>query len=80
MLDAARVRAVESWLRTRGRYTDTPPDFEESVRYLLKRIPKLLDDMETLITVAFSEQDGGTDGPMPGRWLIIVPMKTPISV
>jgi transglutaminase-like putative cysteine protease len=25
--DAARVRAVETWLRTRGRYTDTPPDF-----------------------------------------------------
>jgi transglutaminase-like putative cysteine protease len=25
--DAARVRAVEAWLRTRGRYTDTPPDF-----------------------------------------------------
>jgi len=26
--DAARVRAVETWLRTRGRYTDTPPAFE----------------------------------------------------
>jgi transglutaminase-like putative cysteine protease len=25
--DAARVRAVESWLRSRGRYTDSPPDF-----------------------------------------------------
>ncbi|MEN8161223.1 MAG: DUF3488 and transglutaminase-like domain-containing protein [Myxococcota bacterium] len=25
--DAERVRAVEAWLRTRGRYTDTPPDF-----------------------------------------------------
>ncbi len=25
--DAARVRAVETWLRTRGRYTDTPPAF-----------------------------------------------------
>jgi transglutaminase-like putative cysteine protease len=25
--DAVRVRAVETWLRTRGRYTDTPPDF-----------------------------------------------------
>jgi protein-glutamine gamma-glutamyltransferase len=27
--DAARVRAVETWLRTRGRYTDTPPAFGE---------------------------------------------------
>jgi len=25
--DAARVRAVESWLRSHGRYTDSPPDF-----------------------------------------------------
>jgi hypothetical protein len=25
--DAERVAAVESWLQTRGRYTDTPPDF-----------------------------------------------------
>jgi transglutaminase-like putative cysteine protease len=25
--DAARVRAVERWLRTNGRYTDSPPDF-----------------------------------------------------
>jgi len=25
--DAARVRAVETWLRTRGRYTDSPPAF-----------------------------------------------------
>jgi len=25
--DAARARALESWLRQRGRYTDTPPDF-----------------------------------------------------
>ena len=25
--DAARVRAIESWLRNHGRYTDTPPDF-----------------------------------------------------
>jgi transglutaminase-like putative cysteine protease len=25
--DAARVRAIETWLRTRGQYTDTPPDF-----------------------------------------------------
>jgi transglutaminase-like putative cysteine protease len=25
--DAARVRALESWLRQSGRYTDTPPDF-----------------------------------------------------
>jgi protein-glutamine gamma-glutamyltransferase len=25
--DAARVRAVESWLRANGRYTDAPPDF-----------------------------------------------------
>jgi len=25
--DAARVRAIESWLRKRGRYTDAPPDF-----------------------------------------------------
>jgi protein-glutamine gamma-glutamyltransferase len=28
--DAARVRAVESWLRTNGRYTDSPPDFGDS--------------------------------------------------
>ena len=25
--DVARVRAVESWLRSQGRYTDSPPDF-----------------------------------------------------
>jgi transglutaminase-like putative cysteine protease len=25
--DAARVRALEGWLRERGRYTDAPPDF-----------------------------------------------------
>ena len=25
--DAARVRAIETWLRTRGRYTDSPPAF-----------------------------------------------------
>jgi transglutaminase-like putative cysteine protease len=28
--DAARVRAVESWLRANGRYTDSPPDFGAS--------------------------------------------------
>jgi transglutaminase-like putative cysteine protease len=27
--DVARVRAVESWLRSNGRYTDSPPDFGE---------------------------------------------------
>ena len=28
--DAARVRAVESWLRSHGRYTDSPPDFGDA--------------------------------------------------
>jgi transglutaminase-like putative cysteine protease len=28
--DAARVRAVETWLRTQGRYTDAPPDFGQT--------------------------------------------------
>lgn len=28
--DAARVRAIESWLRSRGRYTDSPPDFGDA--------------------------------------------------
>jgi transglutaminase-like putative cysteine protease len=39
--DAARVRAVESWLRTNGRYTDSPPDFGASASplegFLLER-------------------------------------------
>jgi protein-glutamine gamma-glutamyltransferase len=28
--DAARVRAIESWLRGHGRYTDSPPDFGDA--------------------------------------------------
>ncbi len=28
--DAARVRAIESWLRSRGRYTDSPPAFGDA--------------------------------------------------
>jgi NADH-quinone oxidoreductase subunit C/D len=43
-------RLTVAYARIGGLSADVPPDFEDSVRYLLKRIPKLIDDMETLIT------------------------------
>ncbi|MFI5168092.1 MAG: NADH dehydrogenase (quinone) subunit D [Thermoanaerobaculales bacterium] len=43
-------RLTMSYVRIGGLSFDVPPDFTESVRYLLKRIPKLLGDTEKLIT------------------------------
>ena len=43
-------RLTMSYVRIGGLSHDVPADFVESVRYLLKRIPKLVGDMETLIT------------------------------
>ncbi len=43
-------RLTMSYVRIGGLSHDVPPDFVESVRYLLKRIPKLIGEMETLIT------------------------------
>ncbi len=43
-------RLTMSYVRIGGLSLDAPPDFEASVRFLLKRIPKLIDDMERLIT------------------------------
>ncbi len=43
-------RLTVSYVRIGGLSFDTPPDFEDSVRYLLKRIPRLIDDTERLIT------------------------------
>jgi NADH-quinone oxidoreductase subunit C/D len=43
-------RLTVSYVRIGGLSFDAPPDFADSIRYLLKRIPKLIDDMETLIT------------------------------
>ena len=43
-------RLTMSYVRIGGLSHDVPHDFAESVRYLLKRIPKLIGDMETLIT------------------------------
>ncbi|MGE5236705.1 MAG: NADH dehydrogenase (quinone) subunit D [Acidobacteriota bacterium] len=44
------ARLTMSYVRIGGLSVDTPADFEEAVRYLLKRIPPLIDDMEKLIT------------------------------
>ena len=43
-------RLTVSYVRVGGLANDTPPTFEEAVRYLLGRIPKLIDEMEKLIT------------------------------
>jgi NADH-quinone oxidoreductase subunit C/D len=43
-------RLTMSYVRIGGLSHDVPHDFADSVRYLLKRIPKLIGDMETLIT------------------------------
>ncbi len=43
-------RLTMSYVRIGGLSFDVPSDFEDSVRYLLKRIPPLIDDMEKLIT------------------------------
>ncbi|MBZ5587857.1 MAG: NADH-quinone oxidoreductase subunit D [Acidobacteriia bacterium] len=43
-------RLTMSYVRIGGLSHDLPEDFVESVRFLLKRIPKLVDEMETLIT------------------------------
>jgi NADH-quinone oxidoreductase subunit C/D len=43
-------RLTMSYVRIGGLSHDVPDDFVESVRYLLKRIPKLVGEMETLIT------------------------------
>lgn len=43
-------RLTVSYVRIGGLANDVPPGFEEAVRYLLRRIPPLVDDMERLIT------------------------------
>ena len=43
-------RLTMSYVRIGGLSHDVPHDFADSVRYLLRRIPKLIGDMETLIT------------------------------
>ena len=43
-------RLTMSYVRLGGLANDVPPGFEDAVRYLLKRIPPLTDDMERLIT------------------------------
>ena len=43
-------RLTMSYVRIGGLSHDVPADFVESARFLLKRIPKLIDEMETLIT------------------------------
>ena len=43
-------RLTMSYVRIGGLSHDVPHDFADSVRYLLKRIPTLVADMETLIT------------------------------
>ncbi len=43
-------RLTMSYVRIGGLSHDVPHDFADSVRYLLKRIPTLIGDMETLIT------------------------------
>ena len=43
-------RLTVSYVRIGGLSFDTPPDFGDSIRYLLKRIPRLIDDTERLIT------------------------------
>ncbi len=43
-------RLTVSYVRIGGLANDVPPDFAEAVRWLLTRIPRLMDDMERLIT------------------------------
>ena len=43
-------RLTVSYVRLGGLANDVPAGFAEAVRYLLKRIPPLIDDMERLIT------------------------------
>jgi NADH-quinone oxidoreductase subunit C/D len=43
-------RLTVSYVRVGGLANDVPAGFDDAVRYLLKRIPKLIDDMERLIT------------------------------
>ncbi|NWG00425.1 MAG: NADH-quinone oxidoreductase subunit D [Thermoanaerobaculaceae bacterium] len=43
-------RLTVSYVRIGGLANDVPHDFEEAVRWLLRRIPRLMDDMERLIT------------------------------
>lgn len=43
-------RLTVSYVRIGGLANDVPHDFADAVRYLLKRIPPLIDDMEKLIT------------------------------
>lgn len=43
-------RLTVSYVRIGGLANDVPADFVDSVRYVLKRIPKLVGEMETLIT------------------------------
>jgi NADH-quinone oxidoreductase subunit C/D len=43
-------RLTMSYVRIGGLSFDVPTDFEASVRYLLGRVPKLISDMEKLIT------------------------------
>jgi NADH:ubiquinone oxidoreductase subunit D len=44
------ARLTMSYVRIGGLANDVPDGFADAVRYLLKRIPRLIDDMETLIT------------------------------
>ena len=44
------ARLTVSYVRIGGLANDVPADFAEAVRYLLGRIPRLIDDMERLIT------------------------------
>ena len=44
------ARLTVSYVRIGGLANDTPAGFEDAVRYLLKRIPPLMADMEKLIT------------------------------
>jgi NADH-quinone oxidoreductase subunit C/D len=43
-------RLTMSYVRIGGLSVDVPPSFDEAVRWLLKRIPPLIDDTEKLIT------------------------------
>jgi NADH-quinone oxidoreductase subunit C/D len=54
-------RLTVSYVRIGGLANDVPPDFDSAVRWLLKRIPRLMDDMEKLITenLIFRERTEG---------------------
>jgi NADH-quinone oxidoreductase subunit C/D len=43
-------RLTVSYVRLGGLANDVPPGFAEAVRYILKRVPTLVDEMEKLIT------------------------------